>query len=650
MIPGTKGKILKKKKEVVEFGADNIDNTAPVKKILDDLQHKNDQAFTYYCQTIRPRPARKEDKNFHFTLTGHPIYAYPDDWEGDLNSGYFESFSYKSLMPNMITQLKNCGKIDPVSESIKLKMNWHYECQTLRNIAVSKSLVDKYESLNDEVVYCPKHLVDMAAYLDSDPDPYFDDSYNWYYAGHGNMQLICVNWVDYLLHSEFNTLYLTQFKKNEFYLETEHCATFDCEGNNILETICSSDNIVALRTKHKVYILKVSFCDDKIEFQKIKATESEEPFTSISFDSHHKNILYITTIKNKLTIVNLDRLKGRTVHLKEKVNSFCNNWNSVISSDRVTYTHVSRDSISIYDKRTNHANCMWNSFRDVTDHLACNTITAAQQYKDSFSLYYATNHHFYLLDLRNEKRYKPKPVLRWTHGMQCPPIYSSFCDFEFNKELICLCSQWCEDMCLVPSYNRNLTRDIELPGTTMPYRPPSILSTLNEAKQKLLCHELYKPINDRLVASITGNIVMENGENYVILMQNSLGDISCHVLYPGHMESFIEDNSIEHLKNWSEELQPEKKPFEVSTVKDISAIWKALKRVPDNYVFCDSEIKKESSESVKNEVLDIFEKDDLDVGLLDVWEKDTNEISVADKSSLAINLHYSGDESVDASV
>lgn len=68
------------------------------------------------------------------------------------------------------------------------------------------NVMDKYETLNEEVVQCPKHLVEIAAHLDSDPDPYFDAAYNWYYSGSGNLQLICIDWVDYLLHSEFTAV------------------------------------------------------------------------------------------------------------------------------------------------------------------------------------------------------------------------------------------------------------------------------------------------------------------------------------------------------------------------------------------------------------------------------------------------------------
>lgn len=64
----------------------------------------------------------------------------------------------------------------------------------------------KYEWLNDEVLHCPKQLVDIAAYYEQNPDPYFESSYNWYYAGHGNMVLLSLSGLDYLVHSEFSCL------------------------------------------------------------------------------------------------------------------------------------------------------------------------------------------------------------------------------------------------------------------------------------------------------------------------------------------------------------------------------------------------------------------------------------------------------------
>lgn len=74
------------------------------------------------------------------------------------------------------------------------------------NVSAHSNMLQKYEKLNDQVVHCPKHLVNMAAHLDNNPDPYFDSSYNWYYAGNGNLHVICIDWVNYLLHSEFSNV------------------------------------------------------------------------------------------------------------------------------------------------------------------------------------------------------------------------------------------------------------------------------------------------------------------------------------------------------------------------------------------------------------------------------------------------------------
>lgn len=124
---------LQRKKSSAEFTADNIDNTAPIKKILDDLQHKNSQAFSFYCKTLRQRRTNKENHyNYHFAVTGHPLNAFTEEWDGGLNSTYFETFTYKSLLPKIISEIKNIDKVDPVTTYMKLKSDWNRDCRNLR--------------------------------------------------------------------------------------------------------------------------------------------------------------------------------------------------------------------------------------------------------------------------------------------------------------------------------------------------------------------------------------------------------------------------------------------------------------------------------------------------------------------------------------
>lgn len=427
-------------------------------------------------------------------------------------------------------------------------------------------------------------------------------------------------------------------------MNSTHAAIFTCgEGNNILETVCSTENIVALRTKHKLFILKLLNSNNIIEFNQIKLIESEFPFTSISFDKHHKNILYVTALNCKLTIVNLDRLTGRSVKCKNYIPSFVDNWNTVVSSDRTTYTHVTTKSVAIYDKRTNSTIKIWNAVREVTDEIRCNDISVANQPEGTTSLYFGTDHHLFLMDIRLIKKFKP--VQRWTHGMQCIPTYMTTCYFDFNKELICLSSQWCEDTCVVVNYTDHMSRENEIRAVVLPYRPPSIFNSLHEARRQSLCLDLYNPIDGRLSTAITGSVIMEQGENFVILMQNSLGDISSHILFPEYMESFIDDNSIQELHEWCKGYKLEKKIFQITSIADISDTWKSLKKVPDYYKFFESKSSEQKFD--ENEICESFANKELDSGLLDVWTDAFSEIpteSTIQGSSIALNLHYSDNE------
>lgn len=127
------GPYLQRKKPPAEFTAGNIDNTAPIKKILDDLQNKNSQAFSFYCKTLRQRRTNKESHyNYHFAVTGHPLNAFTEEWDGGLNSTYFEPFSYKSLLPKIHTEIKHIDEVDPVTTYMKLKRDWNRDCRNLR--------------------------------------------------------------------------------------------------------------------------------------------------------------------------------------------------------------------------------------------------------------------------------------------------------------------------------------------------------------------------------------------------------------------------------------------------------------------------------------------------------------------------------------
>lgn len=119
---------FQKRKEAT-FIADGLDNNASADKIieyLEDNQKKKNKIYSLYSQTVRQRrtTAGKYRDNKHFLLVGHPLNVFSDDWDGGLNSGYFETFSHKSMLPKMISVIKNIDKKDPVTEYMKKKMIW----------------------------------------------------------------------------------------------------------------------------------------------------------------------------------------------------------------------------------------------------------------------------------------------------------------------------------------------------------------------------------------------------------------------------------------------------------------------------------------------------------------------------------------------
>ncbi|XP_030031559.1 uncharacterized protein LOC115448303 [Manduca sexta] len=636
----SKADLLKKKQDKT-IVAESLDNNASIKEIIDLLhsKHRTQKVYNYFCQVAAQRSASVSYK--HFLFPGHPLNSFSEEWDGGLNSGFFETFFHKSLLPRMITKLRHMEKQDPVTAVMLKKNEWNSHWQKFKSVIGRKQKMYEWK---DEVLHCPEEFVEMAEHWDNNPDIYFDAAYNWYYAGNGNMHLISLHGDEYLLYSELNCVYLSPFNRNYLTIDYEYEVSYNVGDDiYIFETVVSQ-NIIAVRTKYKVSILKLVDSNDGYMIQKLKDMESKLPFTGISFDEYHKNILYVTTLDYKLTIVNIDRMTGRSKQLRGGIESLVNNWSTVIGSERMYYTHVTKNSLTLYDKRTNNAFERWKSIKDIVDDVNCNDISVAKYCKGKPMLYIGTDHHIFLLDMRYNKaeNKKVKAIQRWTHGSQCIPTYLSICHFEYNKELICLSSQWCEDMCVVSNYADRLTRHKDISSMMIPYRPPSVFATLNEAQEKMLCTDMHNPIQNRLSTAITGLVSVEQGENYSILMLNSLGDISAHTLCPESMSMFVEDEGIEKFDEWSKMYKVKQKDFVVTHIENIQNVWKSLEQVPPTYKFGERKGVKKVNKFNEQDILDAYENEELDPGLLEVWMK-TKDDTADPEEQTAAQMFFTAD-------
>lgn len=610
-----------KKKKLDVLVADSLDNQATVGKIVEYLEAKSKtgKIYKYYCSNLRQT---RRVLNFHHLTPGHTLNCFGDDWDGGLKSGYFENISHKSMKPKMISEIRNIDRKDPVTESMVKKIEWNFKWRPYKRANTNVSSKESFKWHGDDLLECPKVYVEMAEHWERNPDKFFDCNYNWYYAGNGNMQLKTFNGQDYLIHSEFNCLYIAPFSKSDLTIDYSRELIYKCEENMLILETVTSQNLIAIRTKHKITILKL-VQNDSVNIEKLKDMESELPFTSITFDEYHKNILYVTSLDYNLTIVNVDRMAGRSKRLRGRIKTLVNNWSTVISSERSYYTHVSKDSIVLYDKRTNSAFQRWKDIEKVADEFLCNEITTAKHCSGKPLLYFGTEHHLFLMDMRYSVNKTLVPVQRWTHGMQCPPTYMKMCVLG-NKEFVVLSSQWCEDMCVTSNQTDILTREGDIGSVCIPYRPPSVFSTLREAHQKSMFVELEDHINNRLSTAMTGLVVSQEGDNFYILMQNSLGDISSHALFLEHKMMFIDDDSVEQLYEWSQRHKVDAKEFEVTEVVNIQKLWRNLKRIPEDYRFEESKHLL-GSKFNEQDIYDDFENEELESGLIDIWIKEAEQ-------------------------
>lgn len=407
-------------------------------------------------------------------------------------------------------------------------------------------------------------------------------------------------------------------------IDHKNTVTFKC-GENIFETV-HQQNYIALRTKHKISILKISDSDG-IKLEKLKEIESELPYTSISFDEYHKNMLYVTSLDYMLTIVNLDRMTRRIIKLRGKFLTLTDNWSSVIGSEREYYLHVTGDALTFYDKRTNDPVQRWKSLKYQTDLVMCNRILATKYCQGKPQMYLGTTHHLFLMDMRYSTNNitKPKAIMRWTHGMRSKMTQIDIGKLDFNKEIICLASHWAPDMCFLSNYSDILTRHNDLKSVSMPYRPPDLLDAYNRAQRKGLCCNLYEPVIDRLMMAVTGLSVVQGEDSPRILLQNSLGDISCYSLYPQYRSAYIEDDGVEQLYEWTKKLEWETKPFEATHIFDLSKVWNSLRRIPESYELGYRTYIKRRHKFNEQDIYDTYENGEVDPAFLEAWKEDENE-------------------------
>lgn len=109
-----------------------IDNTAPINQILDELSYKNKEAFKFYGRNLRQKWSLLK----HSLLPNYPLNSFNEDWDGQLLSNYFEPLRYKSLPPHIITTIRNQDKKDPIIDYMRKKLEWN---KKLRNYAYTAS-------------------------------------------------------------------------------------------------------------------------------------------------------------------------------------------------------------------------------------------------------------------------------------------------------------------------------------------------------------------------------------------------------------------------------------------------------------------------------------------------------------------------------
>lgn len=606
------GKQKKKKNEKrgYELNEWNMDKTAD--KILQEMPTHNPRAYNLCCKVFGNRPASTMGN--HANVVGHNLRANLAQSHLLNQSTVCQSFPYWCTRPIPLQTLVNDSDTDPVLEIMLTKKKWKNEVNNYKNQGAK--LLPKMLKYDENIAKIPQHFLNMGNVLQQDPDPNFDNEFNWYYCGSGNILNLLIGGKHFLVHSVRSKLYVTPSRKEV--LDFSKTATLQLSHENILETISNNqqkNTLLALRTRKNVSIVAIGISDgNEIEMKLFKTYTSSIPITSIEFNSRKFELLNIAYLDGNVHIISC--VTGENIKFPVKCansSETCNSWSILKQYDADHLFHLSKWSLNLVDTRefSNEASI---SFQKVSD--GCNLLTSLQISSALDNCFYVgSTHNIFAIDIRFGGSHRI--LQKWTHGMESSPILLSSAKFKENEVLFCN-SQWVPDTCylLNPHSGSIATRP-----TYIPWRAPNILQSLEEVQLKGYCLDPLIPYREMLSKSITGAIIRNQEECLQALTLNSVGLISEQVLSQNHLyDPSEQDFPIRFAEKCSMlKASIKKKLFELSDCVDTRQIL--------NYcncnVICENDVEMpinfQENKYDENDALDINTYENFDIDLLGAW-------------------------------
>ncbi|XP_037025066.1 uncharacterized protein LOC119066606 [Bradysia coprophila] len=428
----------------------------------------------------------------------------------------------------------------------------------IRNVQSIKQCYQKNKSkIEEEMKQIPKDNINtkmvkkFAETLETDPDKYFNGTYDWYFTG-GSMDIVDVDGQEFLVHSEGNELQNLKISKLTSNCDIIPTTTYDNntrslnKGNTIYEIkSVVNEPYFTVRQKHQLTIAHLR--SDTLKRQKI---HSEIPLVTSAVDEAMKLIL--VDAQQHLQLFNL--IDGRPIS-KTKIftdRMTIDNWSSVRFIDSNQFICASRKIVEVYDIRQSLEPVMHH---DLTSFLGyCEDLTCMEQSNNGCNTFIATTHKLHAFDIRHARN-DIEPKLTWIHQLKTSPIFMDISKNENVGEMIVIAGIKSGDVKL---FDTTTVSDGGTISTHLPYCPVSIHDAYKYARSVGKFLDPNSLVQYQLRQSNTAVKLKPIKLNkFSLLTKNTSGDIFQQDIdhVSGSIRSENQEPRISKMVNWDNELR-----------------------------------------------------------------------------------------------
>ncbi|KAH8390093.1 hypothetical protein KR200_006927 [Drosophila serrata] len=426
----------------------------------------------------------------------------------------------------------------------------NYKVQYIRATKRMKQREKKHQ----ENIY-DMRLFDMAEHIAGQENPFFRDSYDYYYTG-GNVNTMPFQDTNLAMHvsgKKLNELHISTINSEPNMWQTIHSEELQDTSSELFQVMpvetfgANNGHMFMGRFLKEISLYEFKRQEPKEEDERespeyrlicqSKFSSEAAPFTSACQSVGKPNILALASQDRSLRFLDMltqQYVANHDVCWVKELKHSTSTWAQLMPADRSTFHFLTQPVLLTVDERCDQSlnPCFASSFRSKT----CETFSCLGKGMNTNLLYVASNHKLHCLDLRcMGKKLTDRAVVTWTHQMSYPPCFMDTCVHD-GSEYIALGGPLPTDLriCELKGSLAQLYDEVFSPA--LAYAPPSLQEALTDARLKDSV-DIYTDLTERVKACITGlrfsRLDSSNDQAFAqLLTANSLGDLYSQRLTP----------------------------------------------------------------------------------------------------------------------